>query len=112
MSDEAATQADEGVHRIARHDGTEYFTLPFNVEGGVPDHVITYFPVPGGVVMYIDIATAQFIPTCRLEYDLTKDGKAANVRLTSTLPQMMMGAMAMANAADLMTQLGQQEGGG
>lgn len=92
---------------IARHDGTQIFHVNFAMEAG--DEPMRYMPVPGGVVL-LDVTGSVFIPMCRLEYDLD-NGRAINVHLTSTLPQMMMGA-GMAAAASVMQQLGQQEDGG
>jgi hypothetical protein len=89
---------------VARHDGTEYFPI---VSSSLPE--LYYLPVPGGVVMLFG-SGAVFIPMCRLEYDLADNGRPANVHLTSTLPQLMMGA-AMAGAAEMQKLLHEEDGG-
>jgi len=93
---------------VAAHDGTEYFSVPFH--NGTPDvWIVRYLPVPGGVVIASD-GTPVFVPMCRLEYDLAENGQAINVHLTSTLPQLLMGA-AMASAAEMQSLLQQEDGG-
>jgi len=90
---------------IAHHDGTEYFAIPFQGRAGVVD-VVCYLPVPGGVVMVVNDTSPVLVPMCRLEYDLDEGGLPINVHLTSTMPQVMMGAMAMAGAAQQLMEDG------
>lgn len=98
---------------IAKHDGTELFMLDRSI-GGRPAH---YLAVPGGVVIFAPaFGASEFIPMCRVEYDLPTgipNSTPVNVRLTSTLPQLMMAsAMAGLQAAGLPIDGLGGEGGG
>lgn len=85
-------------YRVAKHDGTEFFVLNFSEEQ------VTYYPVPGGVVMKlapveIVAPTSVFVPMVRLLFEVLDDGSIANVRLESTMAQLMTGAALAGMAA-------------
>ena len=95
---------------VAKHDGSEQFSIPFNFPGiANAEHVTIYHPVPGGVVMQIDSGNAVFVPTVRLVYDgIDEQGRAFGIRLESTMAQMMqVGAML---GAAMQQQMGSEEG--
>jgi hypothetical protein len=56
--------------------------------------------------MVVNDTSPVLVPMCRLEYDLDEGGLPINVHLTSTMPQVMMGAMAMAGAAQQLMEDG------
>lgn len=84
---------------VAKHDGTECFNVTIEGPKGCSNdicEVVSYIPVPGGVIAIFTGSSAVFIPMARLEYELAgfEASEISNVHLTSTMAQLLQaGAM-------------------